>query len=163
MSIQVGDINREDRVSRMGARLHEAPTMKGFSCDSLTIYPYICPNSSLQGSAKTQKWPSRRSPGCLGPGPPAFRSAPGAAPQSSPAVINRRICSCPWAALWHSSLRTVQLAAARIRASAASRRLFSRSGHPRWETNMTQSGRNTDWAGVLRRAAGSAGLRAGEV
>ena len=73
----------------MGARLREAPTMKAFSCDPLTIYPYICPNSGLQGSAEVQKWPSLCSPGCPSPGPPAFRSVPGAVPRSSPAVINR--------------------------------------------------------------------------
>ena len=73
----------------MGASLREAPTTEGFSCDPLTIYPYICPNSSLQGSAQVQEWPSQCSRGCPGPGPPAPPSAPGVAPWSSPAVINR--------------------------------------------------------------------------
>ena len=72
----------------MGASVREAPTSKGFSCDPLTIYPYICPNSSLQGSAQVQEWPSQCSLGCPDPGPPAPPSAPGAAPRSSPAVIN---------------------------------------------------------------------------
>lgn len=102
-------------------------------------------------------------PGCGAPGPSGPPSPlRGAAHGSSPAVINRLHLLCPWAALWHSSLQTVQLVAARIRASVASRWLLSRSRHPRWKTNMTQSGRNTGLArGLGRTQLGCAVVRWG--